>query len=136
MRLHIGPHIIVFVSPTITLPNGKVYAAVVRSTAEERAEGMQYHVGLAPDEVMLFIHPNPRRVIYHMRNVVVSLDMVRLDEYGRVTWIETAPAKAKRAFEDYGAIPSSFMVEAMTGWAKANGLRVGDRVLIRVPNLR
>ena len=71
--------------PTITLPNGQTFRAIVRRTAEERAEGMQNRSSLSPDEVMLFVHPEtetagrkPRRHVYHMRNVVMSLDMVRL----------------------------------------------------------
>ena len=43
--------------PTITLPNGQTFRAIVRRTAEERAEGMQNRSSLSPDEVMLFVHP-------------------------------------------------------------------------------
>lgn len=127
--------------PTITLPNGQTFRAIVRCTAEERTEGMQNRSSLSPDEVMLFIHPETtkrgreprRRHIYHMRNVVMSLDMVRLDEYGCVTWIETAPAHSAKRFDDVGVVPAAFMIEARAGWALANNLRMGNRVLIRLP---
>jgi len=95
---------------------------------------MQDRSSLALDEVMLFVHPHgTRRHIYHMRNVVVSLDMVRLDGFGRVTQIETAKAGSGRPFEDLGMVPAAFMVEAAAGWAMQNGLQVGDRVIIRLP---
>jgi uncharacterized membrane protein (UPF0127 family) len=119
---------------TVTLPNGAVYRATVMQTAEERAQGMQDRSSLAPDEVMLFIHPvGTRRHIYHMRNVVVSLDMVRLDGFGRVTQIETAKAGSTQPFDDVGRVRAAFMVEAAAGWAMQNGLNVGDRVIIRLP---
>lgn len=124
--------------PTIILPNGQTFRVIVRCTAEERAEGMQNRSSLSPDEVMLFIHPETkrgthRRHIYHMRNVVMSLDMVRLDEYGCVTWIETAPAHSAKRFDDVGVVPAAFMIEARAGWALANDLRMGNRVIIRLP---
>lgn len=126
--------------PTITLPNGQTFRAIVRRTAEERAEGMQNRSSLSPDEVMLFVHPEtetagrkPRRHVYHMRNVVMSLDMVRLDECGRITWIETAPARSMLMYDDVGDVPAAFMIEARAGWALANDLRMGNRVIIRLP---
>src|ERR1700679_2618445 len=119
---------------TITLPNGAVYRATVMQTAAQRAQGMQDRSSLAPDEVMLFIHPvGTRRHIYHMRNVVVSLDMVRLDGFGRVTQIETAKAGSNQPFDDVGKVRAEYMVEAGGGGGGANGLQVGDRVIIRLP---
>lgn len=119
---------------TITLPNGAVYRATVMQTAAQRAQGMQDRSSLAPDEVMLFVHPyGIRRHVYHMRNVVVSLDMVRLDGFGRVTQIETAKAGSNQSFDDVGKVRAEYMVEAGAGWAMANGLQVGDRVIIRLP---
>jgi uncharacterized membrane protein (UPF0127 family) len=119
---------------TITLPNGAVYRVTVMQTTEERAQGMQNRSSLAPDEVMLFIHPyGIRRHVYHMRNVVVSLDMVRLDGFGRVTQIETAKARSNQSFDDVGKVRAEYMVEARAGWAMMNGLQVGDRVIIRLP---
>ena len=124
--------------PTITLPNGQTFRAIVRRTAEERAEGMQNRSSLSPDEVMLFVHPETKRGthhrhIYHMRNVVMSLDMVRLDECGRITWIETAPARSMLMYDDVGDVPAAFMIEARAGWALVNDLRMGNRVIIRLP---
>jgi uncharacterized membrane protein (UPF0127 family) len=119
---------------TVTLPNGAVYRATVMQTPARRAQGMQDRSSLAPDEVMLFVHPHgTRRHVYHMRNVVVSLDMVRLDGFGRVTQIETAKARSNQPFDDVGRVRASFMVEAGAGWAAVNGLQVGDRVIIRLP---
>src|ERR1700678_3568639 len=115
---------------TITLPNGAVYRATVMQTAAQRAQGMQDRSSLAPDEVMLFVHPHgTRRHVYHMRNVVVSLDMVRLDGFGRVTQIETAKARSNQSFDDVGKVRAEYMVEAGAGWAAVHGLQAGGRVI-------
>ena len=112
----------------IVLPNGKVYAARIMATPAERARGMQFEAGFPPETVMLFVHPNPGRRSYHMRNVPIPLDISWVDSAGAIT----EQASAVPGTRLYGGrARSAFVIEASAGFASANNLKVGDRLQIR-----
>lgn len=112
--------------PCVRLPNGTVYSAEILRTPDELARGMEGRKGFTPGWVMLFVHPKPGFYQYHMAAMTFPLDMVWLDQLGKVLEIHTAqPRSGPRG----GRRRSSFIIEANAGWAQANKLKMGDRII-------
>ena len=124
MYLSLGP----YSSPSrsrVQLPNGAVLSAEVMDTPEKRAAGMQFRNGFPKNTVMLFVHPTPGNFRYHMRNVGLPLDLVSLDSAGRVIRIQSG-LPGNTGYESGAG--SRHMIEAGSGFASRNNLKIGDRI--------
>jgi uncharacterized protein len=110
-------------------PSGRVSAVaveVVRSEAEQ-ARGLMFREKLGPDEGMLFVFQESTDHAFWMKNTLLPLDMIFIDErrevagvVERATPLSTEPRSVGR--------PSRFVLEVNGGFAAAHGVRVGDRV--------
>lgn len=62
-------------------------------TPSEQSVGLMFRPSLAEDAGMLFIYPNPARVSFWMKNTMIPLDMIFIDDAGVVVNIaaETEP---------------------------------------------
>ena len=117
------------VSPlTVETAQGPVQLQVeLAATPESRARGLMFRDKLAPDHGMLFDFVTSQPVGFWMRNTLIPLDMIFIDERGRIVRIhEQAQPRDERT------IPSVFPVRAVLeiagGEAKRRGITVGDRV--------
>jgi uncharacterized membrane protein (UPF0127 family) len=115
-------------APTrVTFPSGVVYAVEVQQTREARERGLMFRPRLAPRTGMLFVFPAVDRHAIWMRNCLIALDLVWLDDDRRVVAIEAeAPPCAKDPCPIYEPpIPSRYVLELPAGAAQAEGLAVG-----------
>ncbi len=100
----------------------------IAATPEERGRGLMFRDELAADRGMLFIFPRRERVAMWMRNTRIPLDMLFIDDDGRVIQIhqrtvpysEATVASRKRV---------RYVLELPGGTADRLGLAVGDRVV-------
>ncbi|RMH31439.1 MAG: DUF192 domain-containing protein [Nitrospirae bacterium] len=76
------------IQATIITPSGAMILAEIADTPAKRARGLMHRAALAPDHGMLFIFSQPGFWTFWMKNTHVSLDMVWLDQDGRVVHIE------------------------------------------------
>ena len=116
-------------APTrVTLPSGAVYTVEVPQTREARERGLMFRPRLAPRTGMLFIFPTVDRHAIWMKNCLIALDLVWLDQAKRVVAIEAgAPPCAKDPCPIYNpAIPSRYVLELPAGDAKLEALAVGS----------
>jgi uncharacterized membrane protein (UPF0127 family) len=116
-------------APTrVTLPSGAVYAVEVPQTKEARERGLMFRSRLAPRTGMLFVFPAVDRHAIWMKNCLVALDLVWLDDDKRVVAIEAeAPPCAKDPCPIYEPpIPSRYVLELPTGAARLERLVVGS----------
>lgn len=96
-------------------------------TPEEQARGLMHRRELAEEAGMLFIFPEMGPRSFWMKNTLLPLDLLFIDDAGRVVGIvrEAEPLTlTPRAV----AAPSRYVLEVRGGWAARHGVAPGDRV--------
>lgn len=110
-----------------TRGGGIAFEIEVADAPEIISTGLMWRTELPENRGMLFLFDPPRRASFWMKNTLISLDMIFIDEDGRVHRIEheTEPLSLK-------SIPSGAPVRAVleiaAGVADKAGVRPGDRV--------
>lgn len=113
----------------IESPSGRVSAVTVevaRSDAQlER--GLMFRERLGPDDGMLFVFPQTGPHTFWMKNTLIPLDMIFIDEARRVVGIVERAEPLSLAPRAAGG-PCRFVLEVNGGWSSAHRIAVGDRV--------
>jgi uncharacterized membrane protein (UPF0127 family) len=102
-----------------------VTVEVVRSEAE-RERGLMFRSSLAADAGMLFVFDESSDHAFWMKNTLIPLDMIFIDEGGRIVGV-VADATPGSLEPRSGGV-SRFVLEVNAGWAKAQGVAAGDAV--------
>lgn len=103
------------------------FTVEVADTPASRQQGLQGRRGLADNAGMLFDFGTPQQVAMWMLNTYIPLDMMFLDDAGRVVAIarNTVPLSLDRiGIED----PVRAVLEVQAGVADRLNVRTGDRV--------
>ena len=112
----------------VTLPNGAVYSVEVPQTKEGRERGLMFRPRLEPKTGMLFVFSTLDRHLIWMKNCLIALDLVWIDDAKRVVAIkEGAPPCAEDPCPIYSSsVPSQYVLEIPAGAAKREGLTSGS----------
>lgn len=81
-----------------------------------------------PDQAMIFVYDPPQHVSMWMKNTLMSLDMLFVDERGCVVTIKQHAKPGSLATIASG-LPVVLVVELKAGTVAAQSIAVGDRVL-------
>ena len=81
-----------------------------------------------PDQAMIFIYETPQYVAMWMKNTLLPLDMLFVDERGCVVTIRQN-AKPGSLAQIESRVPVALVVELKAGTVAAQGMAVGDRVV-------
>ncbi len=73
----------------ILMPNGSIIMAEVADTPDKRARGLMYRTSLAPEHGMLFQFPELGYWTFWMKNTKIPLDIIWLDNTGKIIHIES-----------------------------------------------
>lgn len=102
-------------------------AVELARTDAERARGLMHRTSLPDDRGMLFLFDETAEHTFWMKDTPLPLDMIFIDEEGRIVGIVERAAPRTTTPRTVGA-PSRFVLEVNGGWARARGVRAGDRV--------
>lgn len=119
--------------PTVLFEN-KSFQVELAQTDEERQQWLMNREFLDKDKWMLFVFPNEWKHIFWMKNTLIPLDMVRINEIdweNRVIDIQTAIPCVTSECELYEPAWDSLFVLEINAWlAKKYGIEVWDLVYI------
>lgn len=112
----------------ITLDLKEVYFAV---SAEDKTVGLMNRKKLCPDCGMLFVYNQPVNDGFWMKNTFISLDMIFMDDNGRVTTLHenTEPLNTKIIY--YPNSSYTYVLEVNAGFAKAKMITIGSQIDIK-----
>lgn len=117
-------------SLSIETQQGAVSVSVeVAATPETRETGLMNRTELAPDAGMLFVYPPDRAIALWMKNTLIPLDMLFIDDAGVIQFIkhEAQPHDLTPVPGPTG-IAARAALEINGGRAEEFGIAVGDRV--------
>jgi uncharacterized protein len=116
----------------VTLPDGAKVRAEVMSHPEDMMRGMMFRKSLAEKRGMIFLHGEAGLYPYWMYQVEIPLDIIWMDQNGRVVEIspDTPPCKteASKCPQHGGTKMASMILELNAGAAEKHNIRVGSRI--------
>ncbi|HTV44476.1 MAG TPA: DUF192 domain-containing protein [Stellaceae bacterium] len=114
---------------TIVTAGGRhSFTVELAETPAQMEQGLMFRRSLAPDAGMLFDFKEPTMATMWMHNTLIPLDMLFVDQHGRIVNI------AQRAVPESdqtiaAAAPVRAVIELNGGTAERLGIKPGDRVL-------
>lgn len=95
----------------------------------ELERGLQYRESLAKNAGMLFIFSDNVEAAFWMKNTLIPLDMIWIDQDQKIVHVEKNAAPCLQAeCPTYGGQKTArYVLEVNAGFADANNLNVGDR---------
>ncbi len=104
-----------------------VVSVEIARTGAEREKGLMHRRELARDAGMLFLFDEAAEHPFWMKNTLIPLDMIFIDDDGRVTGIVARAVPGDLSPRSAGGA-SRYVLEVNGGWAEAHGVAPGDRV--------
>ncbi len=113
---------------TITTQGGRHdFRVEVARTPQEQAKGLMFRTEMGPDEGMLFPYDQPHQLSFWMKNTVLSLDLVFIDEQHRIVNIaEKATPYSEQSI--LSAAPAVAVLELNGGRTRELGIVAGNKV--------
>jgi uncharacterized membrane protein (UPF0127 family) len=114
--------------PRVVFPDGTVIHVEVASDDPTREQGLMYRDVLPEDRGMIFIFPQNGTYPFWMKNTLIPLDMIWIDETKKVNFVasDVPPCKADPC-PSFGSqtIPSRYVLETAAGVAKKHNIAAG-----------
>jgi uncharacterized protein len=93
-------------------------------TEAERNRGMMFRTSLESGRGMLFLFEQPSVLKFWMKNTLIPLDMIFMDEQKRVVFVEHNATP--QTYDPRGPDTNSqFVLEVPGGWARSHGIEPG-----------
>jgi uncharacterized protein len=112
---------------------GQVFHVDLAERPEDQSRGLGGRRKLEPNEGMLFIYRDEAKPAFWMHGMVISIDMLWIDNDRVVYIVHRAPPPAPGTPDEKLPLyeptsPSNFVLEIAAGRAAALGVKVGDKV--------
>lgn len=118
-------------APRVQLPSGVLYKVELAQTPEEQARGLMFRESLPEKTGMLFLFPDKGPHRFWMKNTMIPLDMIWMDEKGTVLFVSanTPPCVADPC-PTYGPTDASAssVLEIAGGLAAKEKVTVGSAI--------
>jgi len=122
--------------PRAILPDGATVGLELATTPEETTTGLMFRPALPADRGMLLLWSEERYATIWMMNVLIPLDIVFLDDLGKVVEVvaDARPCAAEPCPRFTPEEPSRAVLEMAAGSVAAHGITVGRNIKFeRVP---
>lgn len=112
----------------VVFRNGSAVEVEVVADSETRAQGLMYRASLSPDRGMLFLFPATASHAFWMKNTIISLDILWIDETRTVVHVEAdvPPCQADPCPSYAPDDEALHVLELAAGQVVARGIRIGD----------
>jgi len=112
-----------------------IFQLEVARTPEDRASGLMGRSNLPEDAAMLFVYGSDNYLTFWMKNTLIPLDVLFLNERGFVVDIQTMHTQTgtpDRVLKLYrSALPARFALEINAGLADTLGIATGTQFFFR-----
>lgn len=115
-------------SPRILLPDGAPIYVEVVADDDTRQQGLMFRDHLAADRGMIFFFPESGEYPFWMKNTLIPLDMIWIDEGRRIAHIshDVPPCKADPCPSYPPNARAKYVLELAAGVAAKHHLKDGD----------
>ncbi len=111
---------------------GKKIVIDLADSEEERSRGLMFRTSLKENAGMLFIFDKPSIQEFWMKNTLIPLEMIFIDENKKIINIETAqPCTLDPCLVYKSTRPALYVLEVNAGFAERNTITPGDSVEIQ-----
>lgn len=116
----------------VVFADGAVVDAEVADTEPARSQGLMNRQSLERDRGMLFVFDRPGPYAFWMKNTLIPLDMLWLDDAGRIVSLAAAvpPCRSDPCPTYPPQADARYVLEVPSGFAKEHRVAVGQRVKI------
>ncbi len=112
---------------------GAIIPLSVEIAASEpaRTQGMMFRKHLEENAGMLFVFPDMAERHFWMKNTYISLDMLFIDDQGRILGVVESARPGTTTTQTIGQ-KSKYVLEVNGGWTTRHGVQSGDVVVFNV----
>ena len=116
--------------PRVVLEGGAEIRVEVVADPESRAQGLMYRPSLSPDRGMLFIFPETGFYPFWMKNTLIPLDMIWIDESLQIVSVarQVPPCQADPCDSHSPSGNARYVLELAGGRAAQLGVEPGQSV--------
>lgn len=116
----------------VTFPDETRVSVEIADRAATRQRGLMFRDALPPNEGMLFVFDDIGYYPFWMKNTRIPLDMLWLDQNRTIVSIARSvpPCKTDPCPTYPPDAEALYVVEVVSGFAKAHGLHVGDVITL------
>jgi uncharacterized protein len=117
---------------TVDTASGKQHFGIEEAkTSQQMMQGLMYRRSMPADAGMLFEYDHPQPVSFWMKNTLIPLDMLFVDQRGRIINIHERAVPG--SLEPIAAAaPARAVIELNGGTAARLGIKPGDRVIFPI----
>ncbi|HLC32713.1 MAG TPA: DUF192 domain-containing protein [Candidatus Nanoarchaeia archaeon] len=113
-------------TPIITFENGASFSVELAKTPQEHAKGLMNRTQLDDNAGMLFIFADQAPRTFWMKNTILSLDMIFLDQNMTIVEIKKGVQPcASDPCPTYPSLPAQYVLELNAGTAARTKIVVG-----------
>lgn len=102
-------------------------------TDEELQKGLMHRTTLAKDAGMLFLFKASQPRVFWMKNTLIALDMIWIDENKKVVGVTplALPCKQDPCLRYPSKVSAQYVLEIKAGMAQRVGIHVGQQMQLR-----
>jgi len=110
--------------------SGKTFYVEIADTDAARAQGLSGHKPLTDDSGMLFLFDHPDTYGFWMKDMTFPLDIIWIDEYSKVVYIEKSLSTSTYPTIYTPNTPARYVLEVSSGEVNKLQTKIGDSVQI------